>query len=226
MKFADDTKEAGIVSKPNPSREAGPGTCFLDYDNDGKPDLLTSNNGAQGGMSLYHNLGSGKFEDVTKQAGLDGNLHGVSCTTGDYDNDGFTDLIVGTDAQLLPLHNEKNGTFKNETETAGIKTSQVGGLTLIDYDHDGDLDLYIARRVAAVGGVLYGVNQMWRNNGDRTFTDVSAETGFGGSPDTVSAIGTDYDNESGGRLIDKRLAGIDEKSARRQIYRAKALAPI
>ena len=51
------------------------GACFLDYDGDGKPDIFLPDNGPQGGMALYHNLGNGKFEDVTKKAGLDPSVH-------------------------------------------------------------------------------------------------------------------------------------------------------
>ena len=108
-------------------------------------------------MSLYHNLGNGKFEDVTKKAGLDHYGPAISCTAGDYDNDGFADLAVSLGNRVLLLHNEKNGTFKDVTQEAGINIEkqsppagpvaaglpEIIGLTFIDYDHDGDLDLYI-----------------------------------------------------------------------------------
>ena len=64
-------------------------------------------------MALYHNLGNGKFEDVTKKAGLDSSIHGIGCTAGDYDNDGATDLAVGLNGRIQLLHNEKNGMFKD-----------------------------------------------------------------------------------------------------------------
>ena len=70
-------------------------------------------------MALYHNLGAGKFEDVTKKAGLDPTVHAIGCTAGDYDNDGATDLAVSLNGRILLLHNEKNGTFKDVTEAAG-----------------------------------------------------------------------------------------------------------
>src|SRR5579863_1552427 len=100
VRFVDVTKEAGIVSKPRPAINTGKdeglgaGACFLDYDADGRPDLFLPDDGPQGGMALYHNLGNGKFEDVTKQSGLDSSIHAYSCTAGDYDNDGFVDLAV------------------------------------------------------------------------------------------------------------------------------------
>src|SRR6266851_8717274 len=147
VRFVDVTMKAGLATKPNPvpgkgfGSYAGPGACFLDYDGDGNIDLFLPDNGSHGGLSLYHNLGNGKFEDVTKKAGLDPTLHGTSCTAGDYDNDGATDLVVTFDNRVMLLHNEKNGTFKDVTEAAGIKSVAGNvGVTFVDYDHDGDLD--------------------------------------------------------------------------------------
>src|SRR4051794_36547095 len=81
VRFVDVTKETGITTVSGPASQKlggflGPGACFLDYDNDGKPDILVPGNGAVGGMSLYHNLGNGKFEDVTNQAGLGSEMSG------------------------------------------------------------------------------------------------------------------------------------------------------
>ena len=224
VKFVVATDSAGLTSKPSSGTAAdlaaflGPGACFLDYDGDGKPDLFLPDNGPQGGMTLYHNLGNGKFEDVTKKAGLDPSVHAVACTAGDYDNDGSTDLAVALPKRVLLLHNEKDGTFKDVAATAGIKTPTVSdpnfpgfnaGLTFIDYDHDGDLDLYISSfragppfdpRVPAgnTGLSVAGTySSMWRNNGNASFTDVTSETGLDGV--SLGAIGTDYNND---RAID------------------------
>ena len=211
VRFVDVTKEAGIAAHPgaqtagSAARYFAPGACFLDYDNDGNIDLFLPDNGTQGSMSLYHNLGNGKFEDVTKKAGLDRYGPAISCTAGDYDNDGFTDLAVSLGNRVLLLHNEKNGTFKDVTEQAGINTEkpapsdnplagkpEIMGLTFIDYDHDGDLDLYVMRLQST----------MWRNNGNGTFTDVSSERGLDVSG--LNAIGTDFDND---RAVDLVVTG-------------------
>ena len=65
-------------------------------------------------MALYHNLGDGKFEDVTKKAGLDPTVHAIGCTAGDYDNDGEVDLAFSDGGRIYLFHNEKDGTFKND----------------------------------------------------------------------------------------------------------------
>ena len=127
VRFVAVTESAGLASKPVSGSATdlasflGPGACFLDYEGDGKPDIFLPDNGPQGGMALYHNLGNGKFEDVTKRAGLDSSMHAIGCTAGDYDNDGATDLAVSLKGRVLLLHNEKDGTFKDVTEAAGIK---------------------------------------------------------------------------------------------------------
>ena len=158
VRFVDVTAEAGLAMTTRPILsprwtwlERSP-TCldpvraFSTTTATAAPTSSLADRGKEGGLALYHNLGNGKFEDVTRKAGLDPTLHATSCTAGDYDNDGFVDLVIGLDGRLLLEHNEKNGTFKDATEGAGIKTDAlILGLTFIDYDHDGDLDLYVTR---------------------------------------------------------------------------------
>jgi len=199
VRFVDVTKESGLVSKPQSvtgdveDQGPGSGACFIDYDADGRSDLFLPDNGSQGGMTLYHNLGNGKFEDVTKQAGLDPNVHAYSCTVGDYDNDGFPDLAVSDVERMLLLHNEKNGTFKDVAAAAGTKSIGINGLTFIDYDHDGDLDLYGASGMTECVGICKGAGTVWRNNGDGSFTVV--DIGIANTVSAFGAIGTDYNND-------------------------------
>ena len=229
VQFVDVTREAGLVGKvdwptgdvlPTTPELLSPGACFLDYDGDGRLDIFVASNGSSGGMGLYHNLGNGKFEEVTRRAGIDPALHGFGCTAGDYDNDGAVDLAVTSTGRLLLLHNEKNGTFRDAAGAAGI--SDVGnilGVTFIDYDHDGDLDLYVThianRKITLscgpgmVCGEGYSLtmskqrNTVWRNNGNGTFSDVTRETGLSGTGG-VAAVGSDYDND---RAVDVVVAG-------------------
>lgn len=222
VQFVDATEKAGLITKGAPVRDdvaswLGPGACFLDYDNDGLIDIFLPDDGKDTGMSLYHNLGNGKFEEVTKKAGLDPTLHGIGCTGGDYDNDGFADLVVTLNNRVLLLHNDKNGTFKDVTEAAGIKSNGMNvGATFIDYDHDGDLDLYITRysevfdprkpyRVSMARNNV-GRNLMFRNNGNGTFTDVSDAIGITGSMPSLGAVGTDFNND---RAVDLLVTQAD-----------------
>ena len=246
VQFVDVTREAGIIfrstsvsTNPNEGfpKSLGSGACFLDYDNDGNIDVLLTNEGPQPGIpgvGLYHNLGGGKFADVTKQAGLDHVLNTKGCTAGDYDNDGFTDIALTLGRGVLLLRNEKNGTFKDVTESTGIlsptpqqkatgsislsgtqPTETPVGVTFVDYDHDGDLDLYVTK--SASGGMrlpddrpwreqtpLAGDNVMWRNNGNGTFFDATQDLGLSGSANSVAMVGTDYDND---RAVDLVLTG-------------------
>src|SRR5579872_4503642 len=230
VQFVDVTKEAGIVTKASPvgsaevengaiqrhffEEQLGTGACFLDYDGDGRVDVLLVDDGPQGGLGLYHNLGSGKFEDVTGKAGLDPTPHGIGCTAGDYDNDGATDLVVGFRGHLTVLHNEKNGTFSDVTRNLGIKSGGINASPVfVDYDHDGDLDLitneyterpYFGKTQAGPTEWPVGASQMWRNNGDGTFTDVSTAIGISDVGYGISALGTDYNND---RAIDLVTSG-------------------
>jgi tetratricopeptide (TPR) repeat protein len=248
VKFVDVTKQAGLDTRPAQNITEGvagylkPGACFLDYDNDGNLDIFRPESGAEEGISLHHNLGNGKFEDVTRKAGFDPTFHGISCTIGDYDNDGFTDIAIATSDGIKLFHNEKNGTFKDASETAGIVSEPVMpkkkgnvdstqtpsieagtaprrhevpvGVTFVDYDHDGDLDLYVTKSVPRIsqevrdttwqeGIPSAGQNQIWRNNGNGTFTAVT-EPGLVGNTTSISAVGTDYNND---RAVDIVLIG-------------------
>jgi tetratricopeptide (TPR) repeat protein len=246
VKLVDVTRDAGfserkplarnVDSPPFPDAyRLSPGACFLDYDLDGRIDIFLANSRTQGGIVLYHNLGDGKFEDATEKSGLNRNLDAVSCTAGDYDNDGFPDLALSLGNRIVLLHNEKNGTFKDVTKESGLAPSedtqknggaggQTGetrglaaalGVSFVDFDHDGDLDLYVTNFVSLGSGDPLknpspeqlpkpGENQMWRNNGNGTFT-LTTDVGLGGSGEGgIAAVGTDYNND---RAVDIVLTG-------------------
>jgi tetratricopeptide (TPR) repeat protein len=185
------------------------GACFFDYDSDGKPDLFLVGSDPRYGSHLLHNLGNGKFADVTKAAGLENTMPGFGCAAGDFDNDGHTDLAVCFEDGVRLFHNTGDGKFDDVTEKVGIRREPgCRGLTWVDYDHDGDLDLYITNAPSpfAVNSPARFAphNVLWRNNGNSTFTDVSAETALGIDATGAGLVTTDFNND---RAIDFVFAG-------------------
>jgi tetratricopeptide (TPR) repeat protein len=182
------------------------GACIFDYDGDGKPDLFLVSATADGTSRLLHNLGNGKFADVTKQAGLELTGSGLGCAAGDFDNDGHTDLAVCFTDGIRLFHNNGAEKFDDVTEKVGIRREKgCVGATFVDYDHDGDLDLYITMQpTAAATRETAAHNFLWRNNGNSTFTDVSAESGLGSDATGAGLVTTDFNND---RAIDFVFAG-------------------
>ncbi|MCH7592149.1 MAG: CRTAC1 family protein [Planctomycetes bacterium] len=188
-----------------PESMAG-GVGLLDYDNDGYLDVYFVQAGRVAGWQkdepgnrLFHNRGDATFEEVTASAGV-GDIHyGTGCATGDFDNDGWTDLYVTNVGANILYRNRGDGTFTDVTQGAGVGDEGFGSsAAFLDYDRDGDLDLYVVNyiqwsadtEVDCIGfaGVAdyctpsaYLAPQpdtLYRNNGDGTFTDVSEEAGI------------------------------------------------
>ncbi len=182
---------------------ASTGACFFDFDGDGKPDLFLVSGTTDGESHLLRNLGNGRFEDVTQAAGIHLSGSGFGCAAGDFDNDGKPDLAVCLSDGVRLLHNKGEGKFEDVTEAVGIRKEKgCVGVTFVDYDHDGDLDLYVTMAADSVGGAAH--NFLWRNNGNSTFTDVSAETALGIGATGAGVVTTDFNND---RAIDFVLAG-------------------
>ena len=169
--------------------------------------------------ALYRNNGDGTFADVTLKAGVGAEgLFGMGVAAGDYDNDGFPDLYVtGYDRAIL-YHNNGDGTFTDVTAKAGVANQGKWGSSAawFDYDNDGHLDLVIANYVdwSADNNVWCGEHKpgyrgychpdvyhgetptLYHNNGDGTFSDVSASSGLGAKPGNGLGVVTfDYDDD-------------------------------
>jgi Tfp pilus assembly protein PilF len=210
VRFTPEPEPFVSKSSGGKSVAVGPstGACFFDFDGDGKPDLFLVSGAPDGTSRLLHNLGDGRFEDVTQQAGIHLTGSGFGCAAGDFDNDGKPDLAVCLSDGVRLLRNSGDGRFADVTEKVGIhRESGCVGVTFVDYDHDGDLDLYITRKSAAGDRVLG--NQMWRNNGNSTFTEVTDEIGLGVASD-AGVVTTDFNND---RAIDFVLADRDYGAA-------------
>jgi hypothetical protein len=213
--FTDITEQAGITWQQfggeSPDRflieTMGGGVGFFDFDNDGLLDIFFVNGGeTPHGKSpiplsnaLYRNLGDGRFENVAAKAGLDKlNFYGMGVAAADFDNDGYQDLYTtGYPASAL-YHNNRDGTFTDVTDKAGVKSAGkwAAGAAWFDYDHDGFLDLIITNyaqfsfedpkkcelnrvRAYCVQTAYTGLPlTLYHNNGNGTFSDVSRRSGF------------------------------------------------
>ena len=187
----------------------GGGVGFLDYDSDGLLDILFVNGGEtpRGKApqpvcnALYRNLGNGRFEDVAQQAGIARiPFYGMGAAAADYDNDGFQDIFISGYPRSALFHNNGDGAFTDVTEKAGVSNSGKwsAGAAWFDYDRDGLLDLFVCnyvkfsfsdtKRCEMAGRRGYceqvayqgDAPTLYHNNGDGTFTDVTAQAGLGG----------------------------------------------
>ena len=120
---------------------------------------------------------------------------------GDFDSDGHTDLAVCETGGVRLLRNDGHGKFQDVTEKTGIRREKgCVAATFVDYDHDGDLDLYLTMAPNSETRK----NKLWRNNGNSTFTDVSEESGMGLEATGAGVAMTDFNND---RAIDFVVAG-------------------
>lgn len=217
VKFKDITAESGVKfvhangaygDKLLPET-MGAGVAFLDYDGDGDQDLLFVNSCPWPGreekdrpaptQALYRNDGKGKFEDVTKAAGLDRTFYGQGVAVGDYDNDGDPDVYITSIGGGHLFRNDGKGHFEDVTAAANARgpNGWLTGAAFLDIDNDGDLDLFLCNYInwtpeidKVQGFQISGLGRAYgpptsfsgslcallRNDGGR-FTDISEESG-------------------------------------------------
>jgi hypothetical protein len=238
-RFTDVARQAGLTepivyggpeTKSYIIEVVGCGVAFVDYDNDGWPDLFVLNGtrleGAPAGATnrLYKNNRDGTFTDVTAKTGLVRTGWASAVTVGDYDNDGFDDLFVTYYGHNVLYRNNGDGTFIDVTEKAGLRQDAVrygSGCTWVDYNRDGHLDLFVANYLnttleklpkpgqnpdctwkgMAVNcgprGLPHGSVQLFRNNGNGTFSDVTRESGVASAAGSypMTTVAADFDND-------------------------------
>jgi hypothetical protein len=206
-RFHDQAARAGLGDELG-----GLNLLQADYDNDGCKDVLVLRGGWEQPQrkSLLKNNCDGTFTDVTVASGLASPATSTQTAAwADIDNDGFLDLFVGNENRPSQLfRNTGTGRFDDIARTAGVaRTAFTKAVASSDYDRDGDVDFYLTN--------LGGGNFLYRNNGDRTFTEVSDQAGAPGPERGFPTWFFDYDNDGWDDLfVSSYFLSVDETARR------------
>jgi enediyne biosynthesis protein E4 len=232
FRLTDVTAAAGIHFQHNSGayggkllpETLGSGCAFLDYDADGWQDILLvngmdwpSHKKQRSTLSLYRNNRNGTFTDVTRAAGLDFEIYGMGVAIGDYNNDGFPDILITCVGQNRLFRNTGKGTFVDVTQKSGLGGRQAFSTSAVwvDFDRDGLLDLFVCNYVkwteahdvfCSLDGKhksyctpeAYRGETCWlfHNRGDGTFEDVTAQSGiFDSSSKSLGVAVFAYDRD-------------------------------
>jgi hypothetical protein len=221
----------GGIAKDHILESVGSGVALIDFDKDGQLDLYCVNAWAldeepsqvrrKGRNVLYRNVGQGRFEDVTDQAGVGDESWGCGVCAGDFDNDGHVDLYVTNFGPNRLYRNRGNGTFEEIGEAAGVADPGWGaGACFFDADRDGDLDLYVVnyiecrfeevlsaqrthvwqdkiRVMSGPFGMRGGKDRYFRNEGGGRFRDATDEAGLTDVAESygLGVLASDLDND-------------------------------
>jgi hypothetical protein len=243
--FTDVTSSAGIQFQHNSGafggkflpETLGSGCAFLDYDRDGWQDILLINGTDWPGhkkrrstLRLYHNNGNGTFTDVTVRAGLDVEMYGMGVAVGDYNNDGFPDILITCVGQNRLFRNTGKGTFVDVTAASGLGKREGFSTSAMwfDYDRDGLLDLFVCNYVKwspehDVFCSLDGKHKsyctpeayrgatcwLFHNRGNGTFEDVTAASGIFDSSSKSLGVALFENNEGNHNLWPDLLVAND-----------------
>jgi tetratricopeptide (TPR) repeat protein len=211
-RFIDVTSKTGLGGAINAF-----GASWADYDNDGRLDLAVAVGIAEpdgNNLRLFHNTGGGTFRDVSLEAGLTKRAKWISVGWGDFNNDGYPDLVAASfDKGCTLYENVRNGRFRDVSEKAGIESSApCYTCEFFDYNNDGRPDIFVSTYPwkglqwsdlksmieHQLNGAPAPVGQqqlLFRNNGDSTFTCVSGEAGIAGMYGGMSSQVADIDND-------------------------------
>ena len=238
FRLVDVTGAAGLQFRHNSGayggkllpETLGAGCAFLDYDGDGWQDILLINGMDWPGhkrerstLKLYRNNRNGTFSDVTRSAGLDVEMYGMGVAVGDYDNDGYPDILVTCVGQNVLFKNTGKGTFRDVTKTSGLGGRQAFSTSALwfDFDRDGLLDLFVCNYVKwspehDVFCSLDGKNKsyctpeayrgetcwLFHNLGNGKFEDVTPTSGiFDSSSKSLGVALLDYDQDGWSDLL-------------------------